>query len=226
MNPTSARRPKMQPSLNSRQRGGFTLLQTLVSAVVGAVLVVAIAQMTGTGLRTMRESGGRLISASKMHDVRSQLAADFDLVPSPALTSGLSLPPFSLLTQDRECTLRLLQPSADADGWRMVTYRWTRSNEALTRTEQPLNAGSDDAEPEPNYVAAGVQRITFSCLENPADDHGPASWTAADRVPAALSCRITLSGVRTEGEPEAALPSGGQGRDYVWLLPLPGGGAL
>lgn len=88
--------PNLQQSLSSRGAAGFTLLQTLVSAVVGAILVVSIAQMTGTGLRTMRESGGRMVSAGKMHDLRARLAADLELVPGAALAADLDQPPLRL----------------------------------------------------------------------------------------------------------------------------------
>ncbi len=213
----------LQQSLISRQPAGFTLLQTLVSAVVGAILVVSIAQMTGTGLRTMRESGGRMISAAKMHDLRAQLAADLDLVPAPSLGLGADHTPLTLESDATQSTLSLLLPTPQSTAWRRVSYQWSKKSGSVTRVEAPHSRGHQAKEAQ--VLATGVQSWALRCLAGADDTGGHSSWTSADRLPAAILCQVRLTGLRGYGNP-ATTPQTptGEGRDYEWLLPLPGGG--
>lgn len=214
----------LQQSLISRRASGFTLLQTLVSAVVGAILVVSIAQMTGTSLRTMRESGGRMVSAAKMHDLRVQLAADLDLIPAPGLGLGADHAPLSLESDNTQSTLSLILPASSGLAWRRVSYHWSQKSGTVTRVEGPHS--QEQQVRHSQVLATGVQSWSLRCLDNADDSSGSASWASSDRLPAAILCQVRLTGLRGQGNPASAqqTPSG-EGRDYEWLLPLPGGGA-
>ena len=212
----------LQPSLISRRRSGFTLLQTLVSAVVGAILVVSIAQMTGTGLRTMREAGGRMVSAGKMHDLRGRLAADLDLVPRPGLASGPDQATLVLESDTGSSSLSLLIPDSTHSGWKRVNYRWDEKSGIVSRIEVPLSPVGQVQERQ--TLATGVQRWTLKCLASGGDTDGPAQWAGDNALPAALLCRVRLTSIREEGNPAFSRAATRDGRDYEWLLPLAGGG--
>lgn len=218
---------KLRLTGNRRALPAFTLVEVLVATVVGAVLILLVAHMATSGLHSVGLAGGRMISASKMHDLRSQLAADLALVPDPALGILPDRPPLQLEAQAATWTLTLLQPDTTAS-WKQITYRWLRSRQTLERSEQNLASPRSDShsQTKPQTLVTGLIDWQVECLPDPAQSTGPRDWSDPSRLPAALLCRATLSSVREEGRPEDQQPAAEKGRDYEWRLSIAAGGGF
>jgi prepilin-type N-terminal cleavage/methylation domain-containing protein len=212
------------PTLRQRLtcKKGFTLVEMLVAAVAGALIIVLVAQMASSGLQTVGLASGRMVSAAKMHDLRTQLAADLALVPDPALATTIGQPPFRIKSNATSWTLTLFQPDPTSSTWKQVIYRWQKTTQTLERQEQ----GSTSQTPAetPQSLVTGLIDWQVQCLADPTQTSGPRDWTDPSRLPAALLCNAALSSIREEGPRNEPQPAAEKGRDYQWLLTIAGGG--
>ena len=203
----------------------FTLVEMLVAAVVGAVLIVLVAQMATSGLHSVGLAGGRMVSASKMHDLRSRLAADLALVPDPALGVHPGQPTLLLQASPGTWTLDLLQPGSDSNApWKKVRYEWQRGRQTLERSEQTPEATSATSRSDSQTLVTGLIDWQVECLAHPSDSTGTRDWSDAALLPATLLCRATLSSIHEEGRRDDQQPAAEKGRAYEWRLPIAGGG--
>lgn len=200
----------------------FTLVEMLVAAVAGALIIVLVAQMASSGLQTVGLAAGRMVSAAKMHDLRTQLAADLALVPDPALATTNGQPSFLIDSTATSWILTLSQPDATTSTWKRVIYQWQKKSQSLARQE--LGSDSQTATEEPQTLVTGLIDWQVQCLAEPTQTSGPPDWTDPSRLPAALICNAALSSIREEGLPNEQQPAAKKGRDYQWLLSIAGGG--
>ncbi len=217
----------LQQRLTSKWRSApaFTLVEMLVASVAGAVLIVLVAQMATSGLQTVGLAGGRMVSASKMHDLRSRLAADLALVPDPQVSGNTGQPTLRLEASAGAWTLDLWQPAPGPNAaWKQVHYQWLRSKQTLVRSESIVGTPPASSRPDPQTLVTGLIDWQVECLADPAQPAGPREWNEATRLPATLLCRASLSSIREEGRREDQQPASEKGRDYEWRLPIAGGG--
>jgi prepilin-type N-terminal cleavage/methylation domain-containing protein len=213
----------------TRKKGcaAFTLVEMLVAAVVGAILIVLVAQMATAGLQSVGIAGGRMVSASKMHDLRAQLAADLALTPDPSLGALPGEPLLSIIPSASAWTLTLIQPDRKTSSWKRVTYHWQRDSQTLERSEgNPQSRSPGDQGGAPQTLATGLIDWGVECLAEASHSSGPQEWNSPHLLPAALLCRATLSSVREEGKRENQRAAAEKGRAYEWRIPIAGGGGL
>lgn len=201
----------------------FTLVEMLVAAVVGAILIVLVAQMATTGLQSVGIAGGRMVSASKMHTLRSHLAADLALLPNTSLGLSPDLSPLKIETQGKIWTLTLVQSdSRPGSTWKQIIYRWNPDRQTLDRREHRLDASDQEAPAQ--VLVTGLIDWQVDVLTDPAADQGRQTWNNTLTLPAALHCQARLSSVNEEGRRSALSPAAEKGRDYQWRLAVAEGG--
>jgi len=207
---------------NKTSRHAFTLIEMLVAAVVSTVLIVLVAQMANSALQTVGLASGRMVSAAKLHDLRSLLASDLALVPDPALGTHPDQPTLRIDASNMHWTLTLIQPDATAPAWKRVTYHWQKTSQSLQRQEQVI--GSLQTPEPPQTLVTGLIDWQVKCLAGPSQNDGPRWWDDDSRKPVALICKARLSGVREEGQQKPRHLAAEKGREYEWRLTIAEGG--